>query len=133
MSAAVQHILNILRIPSAPGRSEDAHLADIVPLGLLEICEEIIKAAIVFVCPVVLDACAPQIAQIFQSISLLMQVERQVGARDFVLICTCIGPYQAILAAGADTFYAHKSLCKRVTTQGAQNSPEHSPPLGGWT
>lgn len=112
MSAAVQHILNILRIPSASGRSKDAHFADIVPLGLLEICKEVIKAAVVIVGPVVLDACAPQIAQVFQSISLLRQVERQVGARNFVLICSCIVPCQATLAAGPDTFHAHKALCK---------------------
>ena len=67
----------------------NAHLADVVPLGLLEVCQEVVKAAVVIVGPVVLDACAPQKAQILQSISLLWQVERQVGAGYLVLICPC--------------------------------------------
>jgi len=111
MSAAIPHILNMLRIPSASGRSDDTHLADIVALGLLEICKEVIKAAVVIVGPVVLDACAPQIAQALQSISLLRQVKCQVGARDFVLICSCIRPNQAVMAGGKE------------------NPPEHSAPL----
>ncbi len=66
-----------------------AYLADVVPLGLLEVCQEVVKAAVVIVGPVVLDACAPQKAQVLQSISLLWQVEGQVGAGYLVLICPC--------------------------------------------
>lgn len=65
----------------------EVHLADVVPLGLLEVGQEVVKAAVVIIGPVVLDACAPQEAQVLQSISLLWQVEGQVGARYLVLIC----------------------------------------------
>ena len=64
------------------------HLADVVPLGLLEIHQKVIKSAVVVVGPMILDTCASQESHISQNLSLLRQVKCQVRSRHLVLICT---------------------------------------------
>ena len=60
--------------------SSTTHLADVIALALLEAHEEVVKAGVALVEPVVLDARAREVALLGQRRLLLLGVEGQVRA-----------------------------------------------------